>query len=247
MMKAFDADLPEFADDPDEDTIELELTPSDMLALSRLAGEQPASTHPAEAKPTPAEAASVVENARLSPAEVAPVVKSARLSPAEAAPVVKSARLSPTQAAPVVKNSHTGNATRINRWPLARIAGLLSIAAAVIALGSAAHRAVDRNPPAPAIAIKASGSAAPAAPLLTESDSQPVRFKNPFDRSEVFEFPPGTSDAEARQEVANLLLQRAHERQSQLRGTRRVGRTGAGSARPAASTDHREDTARAVR
>jgi hypothetical protein len=247
MTKAFDARSPEFADDPGEDTIELELTPSDMLALSRLAGELSVAAHPTEPKPTPAEAAPVADTAKPTPAEAVPVVGNAKLSPAKAAPVVKSSKLSTAKAAPVVKSSYTGNATRINRWPLARIAGLLSIAAAVIALGSAAHRAIDRNSPAPAIAIKASGSAAPAAPQPTESDSQPVRFKNPFDRSEVFEFPPGTSDAEARQSVANLLLQRAHERQSQLRATRRVGRTGTGPARPAGNTDHREDTARAVR
>jgi hypothetical protein len=42
----------------------------------------------------------------------------------------------------------------------------------------------------------------------------PVRFKNPFDASEVFEFPAGTSQAEMRDAVAELLSQRALERQS---------------------------------
>ena len=42
--------------------------------------------------------------------------------------------------------------------------------------------------------------------------AEPVRFKNPFDRSEVFEFPPGTSLAEARQAVAELLTERARDR-----------------------------------
>jgi hypothetical protein len=39
-----------------------------------------------------------------------------------------------------------------------------------------------------------------------------VRFSNPFDATEVFEFPPGTSEAEARDAVAELLLQRARDR-----------------------------------
>jgi len=40
-----------------------------------------------------------------------------------------------------------------------------------------------------------------------------VQFSNPFDASEVFEFPPGTSDDQARQSVATILLERAHDRQ----------------------------------
>lgn len=41
----------------------------------------------------------------------------------------------------------------------------------------------------------------------------PVRFTNPFDAREVFEFPAGTSEAEARDAVAALLMERAMERQ----------------------------------
>jgi hypothetical protein len=41
-----------------------------------------------------------------------------------------------------------------------------------------------------------------------------VRIKNPFDRREVFEFPPGTSKAEARDAVAKLLMERAMERRA---------------------------------
>jgi hypothetical protein len=39
-----------------------------------------------------------------------------------------------------------------------------------------------------------------------------VRVKNPFDATEVFEFPAGTTKAEARQKIAELLLQRAVDR-----------------------------------
>ncbi len=48
---------------------------------------------------------------------------------------------------------------------------------------------------------------------LPAVESPPVRFTNPFDATEVFEFPPGTSEAEARQAVAAVLLQRARDRQ----------------------------------
>jgi hypothetical protein len=44
----------------------------------------------------------------------------------------------------------------------------------------------------------------------------PVRVQNPFDASEVFEFPAGTSAAEARDAVADLLLKRAMERRGKV-------------------------------
>jgi hypothetical protein len=43
--------------------------------------------------------------------------------------------------------------------------------------------------------------------------SPPVRFANPFDKAEVFEFPAGTTRSEARASVAEILRQRAMERQ----------------------------------
>jgi hypothetical protein len=42
----------------------------------------------------------------------------------------------------------------------------------------------------------------------------PVKIRNPFDANEVFEFPAGTDPTAARQSVAELLLQRARERQA---------------------------------
>lgn len=50
-----------------------------------------------------------------------------------------------------------------------------------------------------------------------EPDPMPVRVQNPFDRSETFEFPPGTSETDARNLVADLLMKRAMERQAQLK------------------------------
>lgn len=48
---------------------------------------------------------------------------------------------------------------------------------------------------------------------LTPPQPQVV-LRNPFDPSEKFTFPPGTSKAEAREQMANLLLQRAIERKA---------------------------------
>jgi hypothetical protein len=50
------------------------------------------------------------------------------------------------------------------------------------------------------------------APTAPSADSEAMLIKNPFDRTEAFEFPPGTSKAEAHEAVAKLLLERAHDR-----------------------------------
>ena len=176
MMNAFEAGPGEVADDPGEDTIELELSPQDLLTLSR----------PLEEDSAPAATLTCAEPA------VTEVSSIARDTP------------------------------RMDRWPLARVAGILGIAAAVVALGSAAHRAVVGRPVTTA-AINLSGPAAATARQPAESIRPSVRLRNPFDASEVFEFSPGTSEAKARQSVAKILLQRARDRQFRPRGAQRVG------------------------
>jgi len=100
--------------------------------------------------------------------------------------------------------------------PTARIEFVCNVTLAVLAAGfalvflwpkSVAHTS------APAVA----GTAAPiaagmSAPAPPEPQGPPVRITNAFDATEVFEFPFGTSEAEARQAVVELLLNRARER-----------------------------------
>jgi hypothetical protein len=57
-----------------------------------------------------------------------------------------------------------------------------------------------------------------------EQPSSPMRMANPFDSSEVFEFPAGTSKAEARESIANVLMQRARDRRPQWGAVRRRAR-----------------------
>jgi hypothetical protein len=59
----------------------------------------------------------------------------------------------------------------------------------------------------PATSSQSEGKRAAAAPVL---------FANPFDAKEVFEFPAGTSEVEARDAVAEILMERAMERQSKF-------------------------------
>ena len=79
-------------------------------------------------------------------------------------------------------------------------------------------------PPSPLPATAAPGAASAAVTALTPApESAPptdqpatVRFVNPFDKKEVFEFPPGTSQADARDAVADLLAERARDRRGLL-------------------------------
>jgi hypothetical protein len=48
--------------------------------------------------------------------------------------------------------------------------------------------------------------------LQTEPVGEPVRVANPFDSSEVFEFPAGTSEADAHEAIAGFLIERASRR-----------------------------------
>ena len=45
--------------------------------------------------------------------------------------------------------------------------------------------------------------------MQTEPAGEPLRVANPFDATEVFEFPSGTSEADAHEAVAGFLLERA--------------------------------------
>jgi hypothetical protein len=53
---------------------------------------------------------------------------------------------------------------------------------------------------------------ATAAAAAAEPQGTPVRITNAFDRTEVFEFPPGTSELQARHAVEEVLMGRARER-----------------------------------
>ncbi len=103
-------------------------------------------------------------------------------------------------------------------------AGIISFAAAAIAL----YRPAGDELPAPTtVAVLRDPPPSSLPPATEESDPapEPVQFRNPFDRSEVFVFPPGTSEADARAAVAEALIERARERQIRRKthGTRGRG------------------------
>lgn len=89
----------------------------------------------------------------------------------------------------------------------------LSLGLAALLFGIAVQRMGIRTKPArtapPALTADASATPLPPEPARNGS---PVRFANPFDPSEVFEFPPGTSRESARETVAEILISRARDR-----------------------------------
>lgn len=105
-------------------------------------------------------------------------------------------------------------ARRARRWHTGGIAKMAAatVAYAAFAWWSASQLAAQ---PQPAAAAAARPTVVPPQPALIASSPQPaVQVINPFDPQEVFEFPAGTSPDEGREKVAQVLLQRARERQS---------------------------------
>jgi hypothetical protein len=112
----------------------------------------------------------------------------------------------------------------IRLWPMALAAALVGVAAIVAWRPGPPHQAAPRTPPTPAIATTPPPASQPAALLepqelqkpqeLDEPQRPPMRVRNPFDAKEVFEFPAGTTKAEARKKVSEILLQRAVDRGS---------------------------------
>jgi len=60
--------------------------------------------------------------------------------------------------------------------------------------------------------VLASSDLQPEPAEVFEPVGAPVRVANPFDSSEIFEFPYGTSEADAREAIAGFLMERAVSR-----------------------------------
>jgi len=110
--------------------------------------------------------------------------------------------------------------------PIARITRPLTIMFAFVALRSVAQYGGLVAIPTPD-AVRPVAPPPPPPQLVYEKPEPPVspmRMANPFDPSEVFEFPAGTSKAEARESIANVLMQRARDRRPQLGAARHRAR-----------------------
>ncbi len=95
-------------------------------------------------------------------------------------------------------------------WPAALVA--IVVLLTTIAWWTAATRPTTERDASVATVPNLPDSGPQSEPALDPDAS--VKIRNPFDAKEVFEFPAGTDLTAARQSVAQLLLQRARERQA---------------------------------
>jgi hypothetical protein len=125
----------------------------------------------------------------------------------------------PTTASRVASNARPASRVRILRLPLLVLCSVALVG--VIAAG--ALREPDKRaalPPPPAVVPV---SVPPPSVQPAElPPPEPVVLVNPFDATEKFTFPPGTSKADARDQMASLLLQRATERRAHLPRARKL-------------------------
>jgi len=117
-------------------------------------------------------------------------------------------------------------AARRRPWRIGAVAVALGVMVAA-ALVAGVPKRESAIPTAGARAVMRTQAEKPATPdtfAASASRPLPVRFANPFDAVEVFEFPPGTSREHAREAVAQFLIDRArsrHARPVQRARTRR--------------------------
>jgi hypothetical protein len=202
----------------DTDTIEMELTAEQLLGLTRAAADAQADATSIEwtAVPVPAPAAPaplvLVEPSRTG--EPSRLVEPSRhIEPSR---LVESSRhIEPSRGIVCVSPPVREVPPRAAPWNGRRVALLAAVVAVSIAASTVAyHLATKQPPPVQVTATHRVSTPIAREPVATPPapEGTPVLFKNPFDATEVFEFPSGTSQAEARDAVAALLLERARER-----------------------------------
>jgi hypothetical protein len=171
-----------------DDTIELQLTPEQLLGLSQAAESA------ASASPEPVAMAVAPSHVPMTPT----------FNAGSALPAAQ----------PFIKDLPLIRPPRWHQSPLAKMTAntLLFVAFVWWSVSQLAGQPQAHPQLAAAAAVRPIAVVAPAA--VAAPPPAPVQVVNPFDRTEVFQFPAGTSAAESRDKVAQILLQRAHERQS---------------------------------
>jgi hypothetical protein len=107
-----------------------------------------------------------------------------------------------------------GSTQRGSDWPAIGI----QIAVATIFSGAIAYLATNPQQLAHAVAESQIYTPPPELPMPSPSppasQGETVQVANPFDTTEVFQFPAGTNETDAHLAVANILLQRARDREN---------------------------------
>lgn len=110
---------------------------------------------------------------------------------------------------------------RFVRSPLMILCGIA--VAGTIAAAAVLHQSETQTAPSSSVVI-APPSPPPeqVASVAAPEEIRYVELVNPFDATEVFKFPPGTSKSDARDQMAALLLERAIERKAHLPRSRKL-------------------------
>ena len=169
-----------------DDTVELMLTPEQLLDLSQAADAAEAAQAAAAAVPVPA--------------VVAPAP----------GPMTTT---SPSSSQSVLKDLPASRVLHWHQSPIAKMAAN-TLAFVAFAWWSVSQLAGQPQALAPVTAAPRPVAIAHPPTSITNPQQPPVQVVNPFDKTEVFEFPAGTSDDESREKAAQILLQRARERHS---------------------------------
>ena len=114
-------------------------------------------------------------------------------------------------------NENDHGEPQLERWSVKDWAGPAACYAALVAVAWWGSSLFAEQPRASVanIAVTIPQAIIHRAPAPAQVQAAPVRVANPFDTTEVFEFPAGTTDAESREKVAALLVHRAQERLNQ--------------------------------
>ncbi|HEY4214631.1 MAG TPA: hypothetical protein VGM84_24355 [Steroidobacteraceae bacterium] len=220
------------------DTIELWISPEDRLLLDHAARESLDTSVPNATASSAATADAPGFNSASAAGDSTPsppadtVVPTPALLAAAPAPVVRTLAAFPALSLRAIRSGRLGKWTRTRAaWQKLRqkprgVSTAIDLAIVLALIGLAYlmqyQLATPAGPPPVARRLTAASALVPAVSADTAQvqfppeESLPVYFRNPFDASEVFEFPPGTSQTDARDAVAELLMKRARERLSAL-------------------------------
>jgi hypothetical protein len=178
----------------DDDTIELVLS-SEQLAGLLQAAEAAEAAAPAVVAVIPASPAPVA--AAVVPSPMTPVFPS--LAPLPQLKGKPTSRFGHWHQTPIVKMAaNTLAFVGFAWWSVAQLAGQPQHPRQATVTAAVRPIALVHQP----------------VPAAATAQQPAVQVVNPFDSKEVFLFPAGTSNAESRAKVAQILLQRARERQS---------------------------------
>jgi hypothetical protein len=132
----------------------------------------------------------------------------------EEAPRTEIALAPPPPARPV----RLGRERRRSSWTTVSAAAALSaVSSGVTYLATTSARDNTSDQRLSQVLLAPVETPAPAPP------QEPVSFVNPFDSAEIFLFPAGTSQSEARDAVAEFLLERARERAAESESVAHTG------------------------